>query len=74
MVTAGIGFLTTVTEALASAVGAGMLLGGFVVGCAGVAVGWARPKFDDEVLFGGYFGGVVAALLALIDTLVGYAG
>jgi hypothetical protein len=74
MALAEVGFLTMVTEALATAVGAGMLLGGFAAGCAGVVFGWNRPKLDEEVLAGGYIGGTFAVFLALVDTLVSYAG
>ena len=35
-----IGPATVVAEALATAVGAGILLGGFLVGSIGVVVGW----------------------------------
>jgi hypothetical protein len=62
-----IGFLTSVTEALAAAVGAGMLLGGFSAGSAGVVFGWGRSELDRRVLMCGYVGGIVAVLLAAID-------
>jgi hypothetical protein len=73
MLTAQIGPLTSVAESMATAVGAGILLGGFAMGAVGVAAGWPRQKLDDHVLFFGYAGGVVAVALSLLDLALRYS-
>lgn len=60
---AEIGPLTPVMEALAAAIGAGMLLGGFGTGSVGTVYGWNRPKLDKHVLAGGYVGGALRLFL-----------
>jgi hypothetical protein len=69
-----IGLFTTVVEALATALGAGILLGGFVVGSIGIVAGWPRPLLDERVLAFGYLGGIVGAALAFIDLILRYRG
>jgi hypothetical protein len=44
-----IGFFTGAIEALAAAVGGGMLLGGFVAGSGGCMAGLPRPLIDRWV-------------------------
>ncbi len=70
MALAQIGFFTTAMESLATAVGAGMLLGGFMVGTFAIASGWSKSKRDDRALSGGYYGGVFAAVLVLADLAI----
>lgn len=67
MAVAQIGSLTALIESAAAAVAAGIVLGGFVTGAVGLAVGWPRPKFDARVLSYGYFGGGVGSLAMLAD-------
>jgi hypothetical protein len=67
-----IGPITAVLEGLATTVGAGMLLGGFVAGVVGVVAGWPRPILDAHVLFSSYAGGVGGMLLVLADTAMSY--
>jgi hypothetical protein len=64
---AQIGPLTTLMESLATAVGAAMLLGAFVVGATGVVLGVKRIWLEAIVLDAGYLGGVAGVALALID-------
>jgi hypothetical protein len=58
---AQIGPFTGLFEAVASAVGAGMLLGGFVAGATGLVRRWPKRQFDRRLLRSSY-GGVLAAL------------
>ncbi len=69
-----IGFFTSATEVLAAAVGAGILLGGFVAGSIGIVAGWPRSRRDGGVVSFGYAGGMVAVLLVLIDLALRYPG
>lgn len=68
-----IGLFTAAIEALAGAVGAGMLLGGFVAGSIGIAARHPRPLLDRWVLLAGYFGGSIGMGLAIFDLLLRYA-
>jgi len=65
-----IGLVTDFVEALASAVGAGMLLGGFAIGSAGTVLGWPRAKLEKWALASGYGGGAFAVLMASFDLAV----
>ncbi len=69
---AQIGFLTTVTEGAAAAVGAGVVLGGVAMGLWGLVT--ARPigEVEEWALKGGYFGGGFGAVLALVDAILRY--
>jgi hypothetical protein len=62
-----IGFFTGTTEVLATAVGAGILLGGFLAGSVGIVTGQPRSRRDERVVSFGYAGGMIAILLVLID-------
>jgi len=66
-----IGFFTTVIEALATAVGAGILLGGFLAGSVGSVAGMPRHRLDARVLSVGYAGGVVGLGAVLLDAMSG---
>jgi len=63
----GIGFFTNATEVLAAAVGAGILLGGFLAGSVGIFKGVPRIRRDELAVSFGYFGGIAAVLLMLFD-------
>jgi len=67
-----IGFFTTAIEALATAVGAGILLGGFLAGSIGMVAGWSRPLRDERTIFVGYVGGMAAVLFVLVDLALRY--
>lgn len=58
----GSGPITTFLEAAATAVGVGLVLGGFVAGLAGLLRGVAREELELLALKGGYVG--AAACLA----------
>ncbi|HEX5928875.1 MAG TPA: hypothetical protein VFY48_05730 [Solirubrobacterales bacterium] len=68
-----IGFFTNVMEALATAVGAGIVLGGFLAGAVGAIAGWPRVLRDERVLITGYGGGIAGVVAAVIDLLVRYS-
>jgi len=72
MVLAQIGPLTGVLEALAAAVGAGAVLGSVAAGIRGLLASWSLQKVERRALSGGYFGGAIGAVLAVVDILVRY--
>ena len=72
MALAGVGTFTGLAEAAATAIGSGMLIGGFIAGSIGTALRRDRKEIDQGVLGGGYFGGMVAAVLALVDLTIRY--
>ena len=72
MALAQIGFLTGALEAFAAAVGAGMVVGGFLAGLYGLLAGWRRRDIRAEAFDAGYVGGACGAFFALVDLLVRY--
>jgi len=72
MVLAQIGPLTTVLEAYATAVAAGVVLGSVGVGGLGLVLGWSRRSLGDRAITDGYVGGLVGAAVALIDICLRY--
>lgn len=72
MVLAQVGPLTTITEALATAVGAGVVLCSVAAGLRNLARGMARADIEGDALGAGYVGGGVGALLACFDVLLRY--
>lgn len=73
MVLAQIGPLTGVLEALATAVGAGVVLGGVAAGILGLLRGSSRTDIEEYALVSGYIGGGAGAVLALVDSILRYA-
>ncbi len=67
-----IGILTSVTEAAATAVGAGVVLSSVAVGIWGIAAGRPMAEVESWALKGGYFGGGFGAVLALVDVILRY--
>jgi hypothetical protein len=72
MALAQIGPLTNLTEALATAVGAGVVLLSVAAGGWGLAAGRSRDEVEEWALRGGYFGGGLGALVALLDVALRY--
>jgi hypothetical protein len=70
MMRAQIGPLTALSEATATAVGAGVVLGSVSVGIVGLLLGWAVQQVELRALAGGYVGGAVGAVLALVDVIL----
>lgn len=62
---AGIGPFTSLLETLATTVGAGLILGSFAVGVAGVVAGGQPTQW--RLARAGYLGGVVAVMFFLLD-------
>jgi hypothetical protein len=67
-----IGLLTSAAETLATAVGAGMLLGSFGVGTFLLLTGKSRQDLEGRVLSDGYYGGILGILLVATDLVLGY--
>jgi len=72
MVFAQIGPLTTMLEAVATAVGAGAVLGSVTAGMCGLLARWPLPKVERLALYGSYLGGAVGAALVLFDAVIRY--
>jgi hypothetical protein len=70
--TGEIGVVTTILEAAATAVGAEILLGSFVMGSVGLLRNWSRREFERRALRDGYLGGVCACGFVLVDLLMRY--
>jgi hypothetical protein len=64
---AGIGPFSSLLETLATTVGAGLVLGSFAVGVAGLIAG-GQPT-QRGLARAGYLGGVVAATFFLLDAI-----
>jgi hypothetical protein len=60
---------TGVFESLASSIGAGLVVGGFVGGVRGLLVSRLRHVSEEGAVVGGYVGGAVGLALLLIDIL-----
>lgn len=71
---AQIGPLTTMLEAVAASVGAGIVLGSVSIGATRLARGWARQRIERRALTDGYMGGMVGAIAAVIDIVLRYGG
>jgi len=62
---AGIGPITSALETLATTVGAGLILGSFVVGAIGLIAGGQATQ--RRLARAGYFGGIAAVICFLLD-------
>jgi hypothetical protein len=69
---AQIGPLTAGVEALATAVGAGVVLGSFAMGIGRVLAGQPRWMLEDYVLTDGLLGGLFGLTITLIDAIIRY--
>lgn len=67
-----IGPLTTMLEAAASAVGAGVVFCSVAAGIAGLARGRRGRDIEASATYGGYVGGGIGAAFALIDIVLRY--
>jgi hypothetical protein len=68
-----IGPLTALLEWLATMVGSGILLGGFVMGILGLLMGQSMQVLAARAMKDGYAGGAVGVLLVLADLILRYA-
>lgn len=73
MALAQIGPLTTLFEGVATAVGAGIVLGGFTIGLYRFWISRSRRELETNVLLDGYFGGIAGIGVVLLDLLMHYA-
>jgi hypothetical protein len=71
---AQIGPITFVVEAVATAVGAGIVLGSFGIGTVRLLRGWPRQVVEAHVLTDGYFGGGLGVFVVLVDPALRYGG
>jgi hypothetical protein len=67
---ASVGPFTGVLEAIATSIGAGIVVGGFAMGVRGSAAGLGRDTTEAMALAGGNAGGCVGLLLLAVDILV----
>lgn len=72
MASAEIGPLTGIMESLATAVGAGILLGAFLMGANGFFAGLPRRILEARTLTDGYVGGTIALMVVLADAALRY--
>jgi hypothetical protein len=73
MAIAQVGPLTGAAEAMAAAVGAGVLIGGVAAGIRGLVRKSPRLEIEGDALSAGYAGGGVGAVLILADLILRYA-
>lgn len=64
---ASVGPITSAVEGVATSVGAGILLGSFVVGTLGTMLAWDLRLRELWVVTAGYFGGLGVLGLAVLD-------
>jgi hypothetical protein len=74
MALAQIGQVTSAFEAVATVVGAGIVLGGFALGTARHLAGWSRRELEAHVLTDGYIGGAIGAASIFLDLILRYGG
>jgi hypothetical protein len=70
---AQVGFFTTLLELAATSLGAGIVVGGFVAGCAGMRTGRSRKAMDRNALRDVFWGGVLGTLCLSADLLMSFA-
>lgn len=73
MAIAQIGPVTSWIEGVATAVGAAMVLGGFIVGVYCVARGRPRAMIEAGALDAAYIGGLAGVFAAVADIMIRYA-
>jgi hypothetical protein len=73
MAIAQVGPFTAIIEGLATAVGAGVVLGSVAAGLFGLARGWSRRTIGDRGLTDGYLGGAIGAVAVFADLCLRYA-
>jgi hypothetical protein len=64
---ASVGPGTSAVESIATSIGAGVLLGGFVVGALGTLLGWNPERRDSMAVGAGYLGGTLVIAVAMAD-------
>jgi hypothetical protein len=69
---ASAGLFTGGLEAVATSIGAGILVGSFAFGVRGLATGTPKEVSEGKAVTGGYVGGTTALFLLVIDILRKY--
>jgi len=69
---AAIGFFGSLFEAATTAIGTGIVVGGFAGVAAGMAYGRSRKQVEDNSLRMGFIGGVAACMAWLADLFLRY--
>lgn len=72
MAIAEIGPVTSVLETAATAVGAGVILGSTALGILGLRPRGVIRDIETRAVAGGYLGGAVGGLAAVIDAMLRY--
>jgi hypothetical protein len=67
------GIFTPIIEGAATAIGAGVVVGGFVGASAGVLNGWSRRQVEADALRISYIGSAAVLALWFLDQCVVYA-
>jgi hypothetical protein len=67
------GLLVALAEEAATAIGTGVVLGGFVAASSGVVNGRSRSEVEDTALRDGYFGAVTVLSIWLVSLCIVYA-
>lgn len=73
IVPAYVGLLTTLLEMAATSIGAGVVVGGFVVGGTGMLKGRSRKQMEGNALRDVFFGGLAGMSCLCFDLLMRYA-
>jgi hypothetical protein len=66
---AHIGGATTTLEAVAGAIGAGILVSSFAIALLGISLGWPRQVLERRVFRNGYVGGLLGVAAVVLDLL-----
>ena len=70
MMLAQAGPLTRVLESVATAVGAGIVLGSVAMGVVGMMLGWSRKEIGNRALTDGYLGGLGGGLIVFLESVL----
>lgn len=73
LATGAIGFLSSLFEAAATAIGSGVVVGGFAGATAGIRYGWSRKQVEGHALRDSYLGAVAALCCLPVDLCIVYA-
>jgi hypothetical protein len=74
VITAGIGFGTTLLELMATSIGFGVVIFGFATSCAGMVLGRTRKELEAGALRRVFWGGVAGMCCLCLDLIVRYLG
>ena len=72
--TAGIGLATTLLELVATSIGFGVVVIGFVTSSRGMLFGWTRKEVEAGALRAAFWGGILGMFYLCWDLIVRYSG